>query len=78
MLLKFDDDRFSQMVRVRQEQFLYILDLIKGDDVFHTISNTAQLPIEIQLQIVLYRLGSSGDGLSIRKVGTLFGVVLKS
>ncbi|XP_053969424.1 uncharacterized protein LOC128869445 [Anastrepha ludens] len=37
-------------------------------------NNTIQLPIELQLKIVLYRLGSSGEGLSIRKVASLFGV----
>ncbi|XP_065365511.1 putative nuclease HARBI1 [Calliphora vicina] len=65
---------FDQMVRVRPEEFFYILDLIKDDEVFKTSSSTAQLPVEMQLKIVLYRLGSYGDGLSIRKVATLFGV----
>lgn len=74
VLTMFDDSRFNQMIRVRPEEFLHILDLIKDDDVFHTSPKTAQLPIDMQLKIVLYLLGSSGDGLSIRKVATLFGV----
>ncbi|XP_017469403.1 PREDICTED: uncharacterized protein LOC108361314 [Rhagoletis zephyria] len=74
VLNSFDDRRFNQMVRVRPEEFGYILNLIKDADVFKTVSHTSQLPIALQLQIVLYGLGSSGDGVSIRKVASLFGV----
>ncbi|XP_046812454.1 uncharacterized protein LOC124421393 [Lucilia cuprina] len=74
VLKMFDDSRFNQMIRVRPEEFVHILNLIKDDDVFNTSPKTAQLPIDMQLKIVLYLLGSSGDGLSTRKVATLFGV----
>lgn len=55
VLKEFDDNRFNQMVRVRPEEFFHILDLIKDDEVFKTSSSTLQLPIEMQLKIVLYR-----------------------
>lgn len=74
VLRRFDDRRFNQMIRLRPEEFVFVLDLIKDDDVFKTSSSSSQLPIELQLKIVLYRLGSFGDGVSIRKVATLFGV----
>lgn len=62
------------MVRLRPEEFAHILDLIKNDEVFHTKRTNIQLPIELQLKVVLYRLGSSGDGASVRKVASLFGI----
>lgn len=74
VLTALDNNRFNQMIRVRPTEFAYILDLIKDDDVFKTKAHTIQLPIELQLKIVLFRLGSSGDGLTIRKVASLFGV----
>ncbi|XP_049316918.1 uncharacterized protein LOC125779688 [Bactrocera dorsalis] len=74
VLRKFDDNRFNQMVRVRPDEFCYILNLIKHDEVFNTSSSTVQLPIKLQLKIVLCRLGSSGEGQSVHKVASLFGI----
>ena len=62
------------MLRMQPEELVYILDLIQDDDVFHTSPKTAQLPIDMQLKIVLYLFGSSGDLLSTRKVATIFEV----
>ncbi|XP_049318264.1 uncharacterized protein LOC125780315 [Bactrocera dorsalis] len=64
------------MLRVRPEECERILELIKNDAVYKTSSSASQLPIELQLKIVLYRLGYSGDGQSVRKVASLnlFGV----
>ena len=61
------------MVRLLPAEFSHILELIKNDDVFKN-SQTSQLPTELQLKIVLYRLGSSGDGASVRKVASLFAI----
>lgn len=55
-------------------KFEFVLDLIKDSDVFKTTNSKLQLPIDLQLKIVLFRLGSSGDGLTIRKVASIFGV----
>ncbi|XP_037827731.1 uncharacterized protein LOC119615817, partial [Lucilia sericata] len=74
VLNKFDDNRFNQMVRLNPEEFAHVLDLIQNDEVFQTICHKSQLPVELQLKIVLYRLGSSGDGASVRKVASLFGI----
>ncbi|KAI8117935.1 Protein ANTAGONIST OF LIKE HETEROCHROMATIN PROTEIN 1 [Lucilia cuprina] len=63
VLNKFDDNRFNQMVRLNPEKFAYVLDLIQNDEVFQTICHKSQL-----------RLGSSGDGASVRKVVSLFGI----
>ncbi|XP_037808658.1 uncharacterized protein LOC119601654 [Lucilia sericata] len=67
----FDDNRFNQMVRLLPSEFAYILDLIKDDDVFNTKWRKTQFPIELQLKIVLFRLG---DGGSVRKVASIFGI----
>lgn len=72
VLDNYDDNRFNQMVSVRPEEFAYILNLIKDDPVFNTSSSLSQLPIELQLKIVLFRLGSSG--ISLRKMAAFFGV----
>uniref|UniRef100_A0A034WKI8 Putative nuclease HARBI1 n=1 Tax=Bactrocera dorsalis TaxID=27457 RepID=A0A034WKI8_BACDO len=74
VLRNLDESRFNQMLRVRPEECERILELIKNDAVFKTSSSASELPIELQLKIVLYRLGSSGDGQSVRKVASLFGV----
>ncbi|XP_039949710.1 protein ALP1-like [Bactrocera tryoni] len=74
VLRKFDDSRFNEMIRVRPDEFRRILEYIKDSSVFNTNSSGAQLALNLQLKIVLFRLGSSGDGLSIRKVASLFGV----
>ncbi|XP_053960528.1 uncharacterized protein LOC128864795 [Anastrepha ludens] len=71
VLEHLDENRFCQMLRVNQMEFDHLLILVKDDDVFRSDNNTIQLPIELQLKIVLYRLGSSGEGLSIRKVASL-------
>lgn len=51
-----------------------ILQLIKHDEVFNNKRAYKQFPVEIQLMIVLYRLGSYGEGASITKIATFFGI----
>lgn len=74
VLSNFDDDRMRQMVRVAPIEFKHILCLIKEDPVFRNKNLVPQLPLDLQLKIALFRLGSSGDSASIRKIATLFGV----
>ncbi|XP_050322611.1 uncharacterized protein LOC126754564 isoform X1 [Bactrocera neohumeralis] len=74
VLKHFDENRFCQMMRLNQTEFAYLLNLIKDDNVFRNDYNAAQLSIDTQLKIVLFRLGSSGEGLSVRKVASLFGI----
>nr|XP_036229644.1 uncharacterized protein LOC118682986 [Bactrocera oleae] len=73
-LRNLNESRFNQMLRVRAEECERILELIKNDAVFKTSSSATQFPIELKLKIVLYRLGSSDDGQSVRKVASLFVV----
>ncbi|XP_036334867.1 uncharacterized protein LOC118745527 [Rhagoletis pomonella] len=73
VLGQFDSNRCRQMLRVEIEEFSYILSLIKDDKVFSNKNGVPQLSIERQLQIALFRLGSSGESASVRKIATLFG-----
>ncbi|XP_055842713.1 uncharacterized protein LOC129909663 [Episyrphus balteatus] len=74
VLPHLDEDRFKQIVRVNWSNFDIILDLIKDDEIFHGPRSCRQLSVKTQLTIVLYRLGSSGEGGSIAKIARLFGI----
>lgn len=71
----YDDERFKILFRVSRQTFYTILDLIKDDPVFQSHRRgRPQYPIHLQLQVVLYRLGSSGEAASIAKIAFLFGL----
>lgn len=72
ILPELDSARYTQMLRVNRSIFSVILNEIKDDPVFHTSS--IQFPTSIQIAIVLFRLGSSGESGSIRKMASVFGV----
>ncbi|XP_036342392.1 putative nuclease HARBI1 [Rhagoletis pomonella] len=74
ILSNLDDDRFRQIARVSKPSFDAILELIKNDEIFNGPRSCKQFSVEAQLIIVLYRLGSSGEGASISKIARLFGV----
>ncbi|XP_039962159.1 uncharacterized protein LOC120775856 [Bactrocera tryoni] len=74
VLPRFDSGRMRQMLRIEFFEFNYILSLIKQDPVFQNKNFVPQLPIDLQLKITLFRLGSSGESASIRKIATLFGI----
>lgn len=74
VLPNLSEDRFRQIARVSWRSFLYIYELIKDDILFQGPRSSMQLPIQMQLLIVLYRLGSSGEGASISKIAFLFGI----
>ncbi|XP_065356325.1 uncharacterized protein LOC135950720 [Calliphora vicina] len=69
-----DENRFKQIVRVSWQNFHFILNLIKNDKVFNGPRSCKQFPVEMQLIIFLYRLGSSGEGASLSKIASLFGI----
>lgn len=69
-----DEYRFKNIVRVSWQSFESILNLIKDDEVFHGPRSCKQFPVEVQLIIVLYRLGSIGEGATLRKISSLFGI----
>lgn len=74
VICSFDDGRFLQMLRVSKIQFAHLMHLFSDDISFHTRNSHFQLPVDLQLSIVLYRLGSSGTSASVRKIATTFGV----
>ncbi|XP_037929005.1 protein ALP1-like [Teleopsis dalmanni] len=61
-----DDGRFCL--------FAYLVALISEAEIFKKANGSKQFPIGLHLAIVLYRLGSSGESASIRKVATTFGI----
>lgn len=74
VLPNLDEKRFIRIAHVSRSTFEVIIDLIKDDDVFNGPRSCKQFPVEMQLLIVLYRLGSSGEGATVSKIGSLFGV----
>ncbi|GAB0095856.1 protein ANTAGONIST OF LIKE HETEROCHROMATIN PROTEIN 1 [Sergentomyia squamirostris] len=73
ILPTYDDSRLLQYIRVSREEFTFILHEICTDPVFIAKSGN-QMPVEKQLALVLYRLGSFGDSSSIAKIAALFGI----
>ena len=74
VLSNLDDNRFRQFVRVNPKNVDAILNLIKDDDLIKAPRSCKQFSVKTQLIIILYRLGSSGEGGTIAKIATLFGV----
>lgn len=74
ILPNLDERRFKMLFRCTQVQFNIILALIEGHPVFHGENSDKQFSIQFQLALVLYRLGSSGDGATLGRIATLFGV----
>ena len=59
MLWFYDDREFKQVVRMKKDSFLKLLNLISRDDIFGSPnSRHKQAPVWVQLQVVLQRLGS--------------------
>uniref|UniRef100_A0A0A9Z5Y3 Putative nuclease HARBI1 n=1 Tax=Lygus hesperus TaxID=30085 RepID=A0A0A9Z5Y3_LYGHE len=71
LLPNIDEGRFREMMRMDWHQFQIVMNEIKDDPVF---KSKQQFPVEIQLMVVLYRLGSYGEGASVAKIATLFGI----
>ncbi|XP_049308660.1 uncharacterized protein LOC125777617 [Bactrocera dorsalis] len=69
-----DEPRFKKITRVNWKTFDFILNLVKDDASFNQIRSCKQFPLKAQLAIVLYRLGSNGEGATLSKIAGLFGV----
>ncbi|XP_067633653.1 putative nuclease HARBI1 isoform X1 [Eurosta solidaginis] len=69
-----DERRFRTIARVSRSTFQVLYDLIKDDEIFNGPRSCKQFSLETQLLVVLYRLGSSGEGATISKIASLFGV----
>lgn len=74
ILPDMDDMRFRMLLRCSRQQFNVILALIENNPVFHGTNSHKQFTVQFQLALVLYRLGSNGDGATLTKIATLFGI----
>ncbi|XP_050340844.1 uncharacterized protein LOC126767356 [Bactrocera neohumeralis] len=74
VLWELDETRFKKITRLNWKTFDFILNLIKDDASFNQIRSCKQFPLKTQLAIVLYRLGSNGEGATLSKIAGLFGV----
>ena len=72
--LKWDDEEFVKMCRMKKESFLKLLRLIEDHPVFNNNSFVAQTDVHIQLAVTLRRLSHDGTGNSIDQIATLFGI----
>ena len=64
-VFQLPDYTFKQAFRTSKDGSLYLLNDIRGHDVFVPKGNRPQLPIPHQLALTLERLGSCGNGASI-------------
>ncbi|KAJ8508238.1 hypothetical protein ONZ45_g9460 [Pleurotus djamor] len=67
-------DHFRQELRVSPQTFDAIVAAIETNAVFFNNSQNAQLPIEEQLAITLYRFGHDGNAASLQSVANWAGV----
>ncbi|XP_065354359.1 uncharacterized protein LOC135948833 [Calliphora vicina] len=74
ILSTLDEVRFRQMLRVDRKQFAMLCDLIRNNAEFTKAHSCKQFSVELQLAVVLYRLGSSGESACFRKIATIFGL----
>jgi hypothetical protein len=61
----YDDIRFKKVLRMERQQFNKLVQVLQNDTVFQNKGNKPQAPVEFQLVILLRRLGSKDDILSI-------------
>jgi hypothetical protein len=65
---------FRSYLRIDPDCFDDLVTTISDDPVFHNDSNNAQMPVEEQVAIALYRFGHFGNAASTMKVALQFGV----
>lgn len=74
ILPSLDENRFTQMLRVNRAVFNFIASKIEDNLLFHGENASLQFPVNVQLAVVLFRLGSTGESASIRKIAAVFGI----
>jgi hypothetical protein len=67
-------DHFCQDMRVNPRTFDKLVDELVDDPIFSNRSRNAQLPVEEQVAIVLYRFGKSGNAAGLQPVANWAGV----
>jgi hypothetical protein len=66
-------DYFREILRVTPHTFEKLCEKIRHDPIFFNNSNNAQIPVEEQLAITLYRFGHDGNAASQASVGRWAG-----
>lgn len=76
ILLRSSDSRFREYMRMSRPTFLHVLGLLRNhsSDLFFSRRGAAQLPLELQLALTLYRLGCYGNCARTNAVADCFGV----
>lgn len=76
VLLKSSDSRFREYMRMSRPTFHVLLDLVRthAADLFMPRRGAAQMPLELQLALTLYRLGCYGNAARLNAVADCFGV----
>ena len=74
LLHQFPDNTFKQIVRCSKTNFARIVEYIKDDPVFSNNALVSQYSVEIQVMVVLNRLGCDGNGASVGALGRMFGI----
>ena len=69
-----EDHRFRNMLRIPPLSFHILLGLIEPHPIFQNISQVAQVEVEIQLAVTLYRMGRYGNGAAVQEVARVAGV----
>jgi len=65
--------RFRHMLRLPPLSFYVLVGLIKGHPIFQSGSHNAQIPVEVQLAVTLYRMGRYGNAASVEDVAQVAG-----
>lgn len=64
---------FRAFLRITPTGFDHLVAALRGHRVFHQRSHSEQVPVDQQIAITLYRLGNSGNAMSLTKVGIWAG-----
>ncbi|KAJ7460254.1 hypothetical protein FB451DRAFT_1007476, partial [Mycena latifolia] len=67
-------DHFRQALRVSPLTFDALVAALELDPIFHNNSNHAQLPVDQQLAVALYRFGHDGNAASMQSVANWAGL----
>ncbi|KAJ3747950.1 hypothetical protein DFH05DRAFT_1549357 [Lentinula detonsa] len=66
--------RFIDMVRISPAMFCALLSMIEQNPVFQNSSTNGQAPVEVQLAVMLYRMGQFGNANDVHDVARICGV----
>lgn len=74
VLPAYNEGRFKEVTRLTYAQFNKVYSIIKDNKEFSSdVAYKKQTPVSVQLAIVLYRLGTYGNGASVKNIAKLFG-----